>query len=137
MPHIKLDDLNKIQDALMSREVHACLVAQGIISVAKDAVADPAMIRAAELLHANDEVEIDDDAGTSQGDTGTWVQAWVWVPLPEAEERDEPQFINHYDCPCGNAWTDQWTATCDDDCPACGTTCEPTRSEELRREPRR
>ena len=30
-------------------------------------------------------------------------------------------FDNHYDCPrCGTAWTDTWSAQCDDDCPNCG-----------------
>lgn len=25
------------------------------------------------------DIEIDDDAGTSESDDGTWVQAWVWL----------------------------------------------------------
>lgn len=86
MPYIKLEDLNAIQDALMSRDVHQCLVAQGIVSVAKDRVANPALIAQASKLYADDECEIDDDAGTSQADTGTWVQAWVWVPLPDDDD---------------------------------------------------
>jgi hypothetical protein len=31
------------------------------------------------------------------------------------------KFTNHYKCPrCGHEWTDQWSCTCDDDCPECG-----------------
>ena len=30
-------------------------------------------------------------------------------------------FRNHYQCArCGYEWTDEWSATCDDDCPQCG-----------------
>ena len=29
---------------------------------------------------SDDDVEIDDEAETSEADDGTWVQAWVWVP---------------------------------------------------------
>jgi rubrerythrin len=30
-------------------------------------------------------------------------------------------FINHYRCPtCRYEWTDEWSSTCDDDCPSCG-----------------
>lgn len=30
---------------------------------------------------ATDEVEIDAEPKTSESDEGTWVAAWVWVPL--------------------------------------------------------
>ena len=30
-------------------------------------------------------------------------------------------FTNFYSCSeCGNSWQDEWSATCDDDCPHCG-----------------
>lgn len=30
-------------------------------------------------------------------------------------------FRNHYQCArCGRKWEDEWSATCDDDCPHCG-----------------
>jgi predicted nucleic acid-binding Zn-ribbon protein len=30
-------------------------------------------------------------------------------------------FRNHYECAdCGHEWTDEWSCTCDDDCPDCG-----------------
>lgn len=33
----------------------------------------------------------------------------------------EPMFLNHYTCPtCNLQWEDEWSATCDDDCPRCG-----------------
>jgi DNA-directed RNA polymerase subunit RPC12/RpoP len=30
-------------------------------------------------------------------------------------------FANHYECArCGYEWTDEWSCTCEDDCPHCG-----------------
>lgn len=45
----------------------------------------------------------------------------------------DPHFLNHYTCPeCGCDWTDEWSAMCDDDCPACGCRhIEPHDSEEI------
>jgi predicted nucleic acid-binding Zn-ribbon protein len=42
------------------------------------------------------------------------------------------QFLNYYHCPrCDKDWTDQWSATCDDDCPHCGCRhISPYRSED-------
>ena len=42
-------------------------------------------------------------------------------------------FRNHYECArCGEQWTDEWSATCDDDCPHCGARhMSPQRSKEL------
>jgi hypothetical protein len=42
-------------------------------------------------------------------------------------------FRNHYDCDrCGGSWSDEWSCTCDDDCPACGARhMSPTESEDL------
>lgn len=48
-----------------------------------------------------------------------------------------PQFLNHYcheDCPKqpGVEWEDTWSATSNDECPACGATdIEPYESEQL------
>lgn len=41
-------------------------------------------------------------------------------------------FRNDYRCPrCGHEWTDVWSATCDDDCSACGCRhISPRRSED-------
>jgi hypothetical protein len=116
--HINEADLNKIMDALMSRDPMQCLVAQSIVVKAKDARADGAMRDAAENrvmfeFHATDEIEIDDDAGTSSTDEGTWVQAWVWVPAPEEDEIE-----------CGQC---EGTGTTDamgfeEECPVCSGT---------------
>lgn len=48
-------------------------------------------------------------------------------------EATEIIFLNHYKCPdCGYAWDDEWTATCDDDCPTCGARhISPESSEEI------
>jgi hypothetical protein len=42
-------------------------------------------------------------------------------------------YRNHYDCDrCGGSWTDEWSATCDDDCPHCGARhMSPTESDDL------
>jgi predicted nucleic acid-binding Zn-ribbon protein len=42
-------------------------------------------------------------------------------------------FRNHYRCDrCGGRWTDEWSATCDDDCPHCGARhMSPVTSEDL------
>lgn len=87
--HIAAEQLDKIQDALMSRDPVACTVAQSFIVTAKDARAAPALIEAARGLYADgsdNDLEIDDDAGTSPTDDGTWVQAWVWIGSPAEDE---------------------------------------------------
>ena len=42
-------------------------------------------------------------------------------------------FRNFYRCDrCGHEWTDDWSATCDDDCPACGARhMSPYKSEDI------
>ena len=44
-------------------------------------------------------------------------------------------FRNHYRCDrCGQEWTDEWSATCDDDCPHCGARhMSPQHSEDIAR----
>lgn len=41
---------------------------------------DAQRTRALELYDHGDDLELDDVANTSQGDGGTWVAAWVWLP---------------------------------------------------------
>jgi hypothetical protein len=41
-----------------------------------------------------------------------------------------PLFRNFYRCPCGEEWEDVWSATCDDRCPKCNTSCSPYLSED-------
>lgn len=44
-------------------------------------VAEEPLLERARSKYATDELEIDDQAvGVSEGDDGTWVNAWVWVP---------------------------------------------------------
>lgn len=42
-------------------------------------------------------------------------------------------FANHYVCArCGWFWTDEWSCTCDDDCPECGARhMSPVESDDL------
>ena len=42
-------------------------------------------------------------------------------------------FRNHYRCErCGRDWQDEWSATCDDDCPHCGARhMSPVSSDDL------
>lgn len=41
--------------------------------------------------------------------------------------------LNHYQCDrCQNTWTDEWSATCDDECPHCDARhMSPTSSDDL------
>jgi DNA-directed RNA polymerase subunit RPC12/RpoP len=42
-------------------------------------------------------------------------------------------YRNHYRCArCNETWTDEWSATCDDDCPHCGARhMSPYKSEDV------
>lgn len=44
-------------------------------------------------------------------------------------------FRNHYECDeCGETWADEWSCTCDDDCPNCGARhVSPVDSQDLTR----
>lgn len=56
---------------------------------------------------------------------------------PDIQNLDEFEmpswFRNHYKCgTCGHLWSGEWSATCDDDCPACGARhWSPARSDDL------
>lgn len=96
MAFLNPQQIDQVQDALMSRDVDQCIIAIGLITTAKDARADPALLAAANDLHASDDIEIDDVAGTSPTDEGTWVQAWVWVPAPELPEAIDVDSFDAY-----------------------------------------
>lgn len=49
---------------------------------------DPAVASAREH-YANDDLEIDDRAILSVGDTGTWVSAWVFIPRSELPDETD------------------------------------------------
>jgi hypothetical protein len=40
-------------------------------------------------------------------------------------------FVNHYRCPCGCEWSDEWDCMCNDRCPDCDAEVEPFDSEEV------
>jgi hypothetical protein len=42
-------------------------------------------------------------------------------------------FANYYTCGrCKKSWTDEWSCTCDDDCPHCGARhMSPSKSDDL------
>ena len=50
-----------------------------------------------------------------------------------AAPSETPRFRNFYRCDrCRHEWEDVWSATCDDDCPACGARhMSPYHSEDL------
>ena len=56
---------------------------------------------------------------------------------PETDDENTRWFRNHYECPsCEHQWTDDWTATCDDDCPNCGARhISPHTSDDLEDRP--
>lgn len=41
------------------------------------------------------------------------------------------RYCNHYECPCGHQWQDEWDCGCDDRCPMCNTSCAPSASYDL------
>ena len=44
----------------------------------------------------------------------------------------ERRFRNYYKCPKDNTnWTDEWSCTCNDHCPACNIEIEPYFSEDI------
>ena len=51
----------------------------------------------------------------------------------EMMEDELAWFLNRYDCDrCGTSWTDEWSCTCDDDCPKCGARhMSPSDSDDL------
>ena len=40
------------------------------------------------------------------------------------------RFNNHYKCPCGYEWEDEWDCMCNDRCPVCNKEIEPHHSDE-------
>lgn len=96
MAQISETDLRAVQDAIMSAQAAmrgndnakaqaALLPALATLTTCADHMAGGALVEAASALHACDDIEIDDDAGCSQGEGGAWVQAWVWVPQSDPE----------------------------------------------------
>jgi hypothetical protein len=82
--------VDQIEAALSSRDAIACAEAIGLILAAKNDRASDELRTQAEALYGSDELEIDDVAGTSEAEFGTWVQAWVWVPKATCGDCGEP-----------------------------------------------
>lgn len=69
----------------------------------------------------------------------TGVTCWLSIDCPKYDEckgaRKEPEdlswFRNVYECECGASWPDEWSCTCDDECPLCGATISPSESVEI------
>src|ERR1700745_2589573 len=52
---------------------------------------------------------------------GFWISSRAEVIVCDPEMVRMAWFLNFYKCArCKRVWTDQWSATCDDDCPHCG-----------------
>lgn len=57
--------------------------------------------------------------------------SFVTEVLEQIAEPGEPVlWTNHYRCPCGEEWEDQWESTCNDKCPACNKEIEPYISDD-------
>lgn len=85
MPNIQAEELGTIKNALMLSE--GWDTALEIIKKLEGLAATDAEITAARAAHGSDDIEIDDDAGTSPGsEHGTWVQAWVFVYFPNCTD---------------------------------------------------
>ena len=48
---------------------------------------------------------------------------------PTDGEGQPCRHVNHYECVCGETWTDQWSCQCNDECPVCGREIEPHSSD--------
>lgn len=52
------------------------------------------------------------------------------IPVGD-EQLDAPLYLNHYCCPCGAEWEDEWDCQYNDRCPTCNKEVEPDFSEEV------
>lgn len=95
MPQIAPDKLEIIKRALTLQE--GWDKALEAIAELDEHKATPEEIAAARDAYATDELEIDDDAMTSRGDNGHWVQAWVWM-YATADDDDDAEESDLQDC---------------------------------------
>lgn len=82
-PFVKL----KLTPEQHNRVITLCGAQSDLVEALKDFIgfepATPEQIEAAREHCGDDELNIDDDAGTSTGcDEGYWIQAWVWMENP-------------------------------------------------------
>lgn len=50
-----------------------------VVEAIRENMAKPDLVSIARDKYVIDDIEIDDDAGTSESDRGIWVQSWVYV----------------------------------------------------------
>lgn len=81
--HISPSQLDLIERALtLSENWDKALEA---VKEVRDNVASDALLQAARNAYQSDDVEIDEDAGTSPYEEGCWVSAWVHLRKPTKE----------------------------------------------------
>jgi len=91
---LKLDAPNRTPTTMGSVSLNKIAAALNAhLANESDDKAGPALVEAAQLLHASDSrgVAIYDDARVSDADDAVWVEAWVRVPkdlIPEEPEQD-------------------------------------------------
>ncbi|MDK9702506.1 MAG: hypothetical protein OEL20_05155 [Sulfuritalea sp.] len=109
-----------VEPAEGEADSHACLMA--LIEEARKIAVTPAT-RTSTVLN-------DRYAETVIGD-----QAHQYDALEVHGVRDLDEagtlFLNHYGCPCGTKWVDEWSCQCNDRCPSCNKEIEPSESEDL------
>lgn len=50
----------------------------------------------------------------------------------DSDEDEEAKFRNFYRCDdCSEEWDDEWSCQCDDECPTCGVSYTPYKSEDI------
>lgn len=75
--NISIPQLDTIEQALTLQTSWAD--ALKVVETIRENVAKPDLVSIARDIHVNSNIEVDDDAGTSEHDEGVWVQAWVYV----------------------------------------------------------
>jgi ssDNA-binding Zn-finger/Zn-ribbon topoisomerase 1 len=102
------------------------------------------MCRASDRAHAIEQCR---DAHPDAKAVGVTYEPVVFAPLSALAPADhddgeyerppfengDGEFVNFYRCPeCNHEWEDQWSSTCEDDCPKCGKRhIEPYKSEDV------
>lgn len=85
--HLEMGDVNSVDAMLLAPDEDYEQVRPEDVPI-EAPEAPPELIAGARELYADDETAIDDDARMSVAEdgSGTWVQAWVWVPEAGKEQ---------------------------------------------------
>lgn len=89
MAYLDSTALANIRAALFNRDEEARQRAMVAILEAEQAIADVDMIHAARVEYGGDDIQIDDDAGTSDTNEGVWIQAWVFMRDDASDDDDD------------------------------------------------